>query len=298
MADRQRLIGTITTSGTTGAAGQPMPAGRLAQAIIVENGRLTLRDRTLLNLLADHLTFTTEQLAAIAFGSLGHTRNRLNQLHARGILDRFRQLQRPGSQSWRWTLGPVGAAIVAASRGVTIPRPAAVRDAAARLAVSPTLNHRLAVNGWFAGLLAYARTRDGVRLSRWWTEARCREATANLVRPDGHGMWQEAGRVVPFWLEMDLDSEPVARVVAKLTGYANLTGTHHGFPVLFWLPTTARETNLLARMTRTGTPPGVVVATASNDTADPDGPAGAVWRTAGHPARVRLVDLPGSRGAP
>lgn len=275
-----------------------MPAGRLAEVIIVEQGRLTVRDRTLLNLLADHLTFTTEQLAVIAFGSLGHTRNRLNQLHDRGVLDRFRQLQRPGSQSWRWTLGPVGAAIVAASRGLAIPRPALVRDAAARLAVSPTLNHRLAVNGWFAGLLGYARTRDGVRLSRWWTEARCREATANLIRPDGHGMWHEAGRAVPFWLEMDLHTEPVARVVAKLTGYANLSGTQHGYPVLFWFPTATREASVAARLARTGVPAGVVVATGSDDTTDPDGPAGAVWRVIGRPGRVRLSDLPAPGGAP
>ena len=44
------------------------------------------------------------------------------------ILDRFRHYQPPGSQSWRWTLGPVGAAIVAASRGEPMPRPVAVRD--------------------------------------------------------------------------------------------------------------------------------------------------------------------------
>src|SRR5438874_1020525 len=116
----------------------------------------TPRDRLILDLLADHHTFTTDQLADLAFTSLGRTRNRLSDLHARGVLDRFRHYQRPGSQSWRWTLGPVGAAIVAASRGEPMPRPVTVRDATARLAMSPTLPHLLAVNGFFVALTAHA----------------------------------------------------------------------------------------------------------------------------------------------
>lgn len=295
MAERNRLIGTITSGGTT----PPAPAGRLTAGVVAgELSRITPRDSNILNLLDQHGTFTTEQLTAMHFGSLDRARNRLNLLRSRGVLDRFRHYHHPGSQSWRWVLGPVGAAIVAASRGEALPRPAAVRDAAARLAVSPTLRHRLAVNGWFAALLAYARARDGVTLTHWWNEAACREATGNLVRPDGHGRWHTAGRVVPFWLEMDLGTEPIPRVVAKLAGYANLVGAPLAAPVLFWLPNAVREANIAARMARTGPPPGVVVATASDDTGDPDGPAGAVWRIVGHPARVRLADLPGVRGAP
>ena len=67
--------------------------------------------------------FTTEPAHRAAFGSLGRARNRLNLLHVRGVLDRFRHYAASGSESWRWTLGPVGAAIVAAARGEPFPAP-------------------------------------------------------------------------------------------------------------------------------------------------------------------------------
>ncbi|MEV0396494.1 replication-relaxation family protein [Polymorphospora rubra] len=265
-----------------------------------ELGRLTPRDRLLLDLLDQHRTFTTDQLVDLAFGSVGRARNRLNTLHDRDILDRFRHYQRPGSQAWRWTLGPVGAAIIAAGRGDTLPRPAAVRDATARLAMSPTLAHLVTVNGFFVALTAHARTHPGARLARWWNEARCREACGNLVRPDGHGVWSDGGRAVPFWGEVDLGSETLSRVVGKLTGYAALP-PRLAYPVLFWLPTAAREVNLHAHLRRAGVPDGVTVATAAADhAAASGGPAAAVWRMTGHPDRVSLAGLPapGGDGAP
>jgi hypothetical protein len=287
--NRNRLIRDITVSGT--AVGS---AVRLSAVVVADElSRVTPRDRLILDLLDQHYTFTTDQLAALAFTSLGRTRNRLSDLHARGVLDRFRHYQRPGSQAWRWTLGPVGAAIVAASRGEPLPRPTAVRDATARLSTSPTLPHLLAVNGFFVALTAHARTHtDGTRLVRWWNEARCRQACGNLVRPDGHGVWHTGGRAVPFWLEMDLGTETVTRVAAKLTGYAHL-GPRLSYPVLIWLPTAAREANLHAHLARTGIPDGPTVATASDEqAAGTGGPAGPVWRIAGHPGRVALADLP------
>ncbi|MEV8515906.1 replication-relaxation family protein [Dactylosporangium sp. NPDC051484] len=283
----------------TPTSGQAASSSRLTASVVAaELARVTPRDRLLLDLLNQHQTFSTEQLATLAFGSVGRARNRLNTLHDRDILDRFRLFHRPGSQSWRWTLGPVGAAIVAAGRGEAMPRPAAVRDTTARLAMSPRLNHLLATNGFFVALTGHARTHDraGVRLARWWNEQRCREATGNLVRPDGHGVWVTGGQVVPFWLEMDLGTEALQRVAEKLTGYAHL-GPRRAYPVLFWLPTTAREANLHAHLSRAGAPDGVAVATGADDyAAARGGPAGAVWRRPGDPARVTLTDLPGATG--
>ncbi|MGA5305945.1 replication-relaxation family protein [Nucisporomicrobium flavum] len=261
--------------------------------------RLTPRDRLLLDLLDAHKTFTTEQIHTLAFTSLARTRIRLGQLHDREILDRFRHYQRPGSQSWRWTVGPIGAAILAAGRGATLPRPAAVRDATARLAMSPTLAHLVVTNGFFVALTGHARTHDGARLVRWWDEARCREAVGTVVRPDGHGVWVVGGRGVPFWLEADLGTETLSRVVGKLTGYAALPPAR-AYPVLFWLPSAARETNMHAHLARTGVPDGVSVATAAADhAADTGGPAGPVWRLVGDPGRVSLAELaPAGNGAP
>ena len=291
--DRNRLILPITGGGQ--ATGGSSAARLSAGVVAAELARITPRDRLLLDLLFDHKTFTTELLAALAFGTLGRARNRLNTLHTRDVLDRFRHYQRPGSQSWRWTLGPLGAAIVAASRGEALPRPSAVRDVTARLATSPMLAHLLTVNGFFVALTAYARHRDGYEVARWWNEARAREAAGNLVRPDGHGVWVAAGRRVPFWAEVDLGTEPLRRVAAKLTGYAHLAGTRRGFPVLFWLPSAVREANLHAHLARTGLPAGVTVATGAADhAAGHGGPAGRVWHVVGQPgARVALAELPG-----
>ena len=284
--DRNRLITDITP--TRSQASAPSGARLTASLIAAELTRLTPRDRLLLDLLYQHKTFTTDQLVDLTFGSVGRARARLNILHSRDILDRFRHYQRPGSQSWRWTLGPVGAALVAAGRGETLPRPAAVRDTTARIAMSPTLSHLLTTNGFFTTLTAYTRIHGG-RLARWWNEARCREAVGAVVRPDGHGVWDD-GRAVPFWLEVDLATETLARVADKLIGYAALPPAR-AYPVLFWLPTTAREANLHAHLTRTGVPAGVSMATAAIDNA-PDGPAGPVWRIVGRPGRLTLADLP------
>ena len=104
--DRNRLIRDITPTRTQRAA----TGARLTASVVAgELARLTPRDRLILDLLDQHQTFTTDQLVDLAFGSVGRARNRLNTLYGRDILDRFRHYQRPGSQSWRWTLGPVGA---------------------------------------------------------------------------------------------------------------------------------------------------------------------------------------------
>jgi hypothetical protein len=291
--DRNRLIREITPPSGHAAGHTRLTA----TAVAAELSRTTPRDLHLLSLLDQHSTFTTEHLAGLAFGSIGRARNRLNQLHHREILDRFRHYQRPGSQAWRWTLGPVGAALTAAARGDTFPRPAAVRDHTARLAMSPRLNHLLATNGFFVALTAHARTTPGARLGRWWNESRSAQACGNLARPDGHGVWVVGGRTVPFWLEMDLGTEVLARVVAKLDGYAAL-GARRAFPVLIWVPTTVRETNFYTALTRAGVPAGLVVATAADDYAPAHGgPAGPVWHPVGQPGRVALADLPVPGGA-
>jgi hypothetical protein len=288
--DRNRLIVPITPSAARTPASSRRSAG---DAILAEASRVTPRDWVLLELLADHYTLTSDQLAAALFGSIGRARARLTLLHSRAILDRFRHYQRPGSQSWRWTLGPVGAALIAARRGQPMPRPATVRDATARLAMSPTLTHLLTTNGFFVDLLAHVRSHDEARLLRWLSESGARELTGGHVRPDAHGVWAVDGVRVPFWLETDLGTETLGRVVAKLPGYATLTGSRVGFPVLVWLGNEVREANLHAAMARAGVPAGLLVATACADhAADHGGPAGPVWLVAGARDRVSLAGLP------
>ena len=293
--ERNRLIREITPTSTSSSA--PTGARLTASVVAGELTRLTPRDRLLLDLLHQHKTFTTEQIHTLAFTSLARTRIRLSQLYTREILDRFRHYQRPGSQSWRWCLGPIGSALLAAGRGDTLPRPAAVRDATARLAMSPTLPHLMVTNGFFVALTGHARTHSGTGLARWWNEAACREAVGTVVRPDGHGVWHDGGHAVPFWLEADLGTETLSRVVGKLTGYAALPPSR-AYPVLFWFLTAARELNFHAHLTRVGVPDGVSVATAAADHATgAGGPAGPVWRVAGRGGRVGLGDLTTGGGA-
>lgn len=136
-----------------------------------------------------------------------------------------------------------------------------------------------------------------MELAGWWSEARARRATGDLARPDAAGLWQEAGRRVAFWLEYDRGTEPVrSRLAGKLSDYANLAGTKWAFPLLFWLPTAVRESHLHTALATTRVD-GLLVATTHSEFAQArGGPAGPVWLPVGQTTRLRLADLPTTRG--
>jgi hypothetical protein len=267
----------------------------LSRKIGEEMYRLTSRDRRLLDLLAAHQCLTTEQITALAFTTDRKARRRLLVLYQRDVLDRFRFPTGPGSLSWRWTLGPVGAAVVAGSADQPTPRPGAVRAATARLAASPRLHHLLEVNQFFCALAAYARHHPETMLLRWWSERQATHATGGIVHPDGAGRWAQAGHRVPFWLELDRGTEQLSRLAAKLIGYQRLAGTELAWPVLFWLPTRTREANLHKLLGAEYA--GMVVATATGGTGDAH-PLGPVWRLPGQSgtARRRLHEIPITAG--
>ena len=113
------------------------------------------------------------------------------------------------------------------------------------------------------------------------------------MRPDGYGRWREHDREVDFFLEYDRGTEPLERLAAKLHAYSQLAdATRIATPVLFWLPSTGRETTVrqaLAGQTRWGKVP-FPVATA-NPTLD-RGPAEQAWLPLSHTwPRRRLIDL-------
>src|SRR5688500_5371878 len=104
----------MTTPHST-ADNNPRPtagarAGPSVPDVAGELRRLTPRDRWLIDLLGEHQVFTTEHVAALGFDNIRTARNRLGQLANRGVLARFRDCVRPGSQQMRWTLGWIGAA--------------------------------------------------------------------------------------------------------------------------------------------------------------------------------------------
>jgi hypothetical protein len=65
------------------------------------------------------------------------------------------------------------------------------------------------------------------------------------VRPDGYGLWAEGGVQVPVFVEYDSGGEQLDVLVDKLPDYRHLfAAIGRVWPVLFWLPTAARERNL------------------------------------------------------
>ena len=250
-------------------------------------GRLTERDRMICRLLFEHRVLTTPQVADVAFRSLRKAQERLAVLHALGVVDRFRLRLWSGTGPYHFTLGPAGAAVVAAERGVAVADLGWRRETAAALATNRQLAHLVGCNGVFCALLRSARTHPDCTLDEWWSAQRCAGAWGEIVRPDAYAVWVEHGVRLPFCFEYDTGTETLGRLKAKLDGYARLArAVGHPTWVLFRFPSVGRHT--AAR--RVLAHPEVPVATAviGPDTA-PDGP---VWRAIGDRRPPgRLVDL-------
>src|SRR5487761_1833629 len=155
-----------------------------------------------------------------------------------------------------------------------------------------------APNHWvldaIGAMVVAARGRPAADLRVWWPERRCRATWGEVVRPDGYGVWQDAGAELAFFLEYDRGTETHARLVAKLEGYATLAAAARDpFWVLFWF--TGPEREAAARKALAGAP--VPVATACEGAP----PSDAVWLPAGTSSgRRRLAELgasPMPRGA-
>jgi hypothetical protein len=250
-------------------------------------GRLTERDRTICRLLFDHRVLTTAQITDIGFDSARKAQARLSVLHAHGVLDRFRFRSWSGTSPYHFTLGPAGAAVVAAERGVAVADLGWHKETATALATNRQLAHLVGCNGVFTRLIRTARTRPGCALDQWWSARRCAGVWGEIVRPDAYAVWVENNVRLPFCFEYDTGSETLHRLANKLDGYARLArAVGHATWVLFALPTAGRQT--AAR--RVLAHPAVPVATAVIPAhAGPDGPW---WQAIGdHRPAGRLVDL-------
>jgi hypothetical protein len=258
-----------------------------AERLAALAGRLTDRDRTLCRLLHQHRVLTTPQLTDLAFPSRNAAEHRLAILHQLGVVDRFRPRHTPGSAPYHYVLGPLGAALLAAQ---TDQEPAELgyrRDRTLALAHSQRLAHLLGVNSFFCALAHAAGQDPAAALELWWSEQRCAARWGRLVHPDGYGRWREHQSRVDFFLEYDRGSEPAGRLAAKLPGYLALAqASEIATPLLWWLPTPAREAAARQALAASSLP----VATA---TPHPDHtPAGPLWlplHTSG--PRRRLAQL-------
>jgi hypothetical protein len=265
------------------SSSSPRRGGASALDIV---GRLTERDRLLCRVLWEHRVLTTEQVCDLCFTSLTSTQHRLVALRRMAVLERFRPLRPTGSASWRYTLGLLGAAVVAAERGVEAPRPSVVRDRVVALAAHQRTAHTLGVNGFFCALHAAARRRPDAAVGAWWSERRCAAEWGDFVRPDAYGIWEEGGERFEFFLEHDTGSEPLSRVAAKLAGYRDLAEADGvSRPVLFWLAQPGREPGLRKALGATALPVATAVAGTGN-------PADTIWLAVGEEAPRRpLVQL-------
>lgn len=268
---------------------QPASAG---EALARSRG-LTDRDLSLLTYLHRHRVLTALQITRLLFGSPHHARHRLTALYQRGVLARFRREVWPGSQPWRYTLGHIGAAVHAAATDQPLPKPSAVTEKVLRLAHSPHTEHLLGVNEFFTHLAATARTHDGCTLAQWWPDTITADACGGIVRPDGYGEYTDPHGTIGFFYEHDTGSETLDTLTAKITKYADLARAGIIKPVLFGLPSTAREQNLHDAITRqwpAGTP--IPIATTADHPAAHNPATDPVWLRPGHTHRHRITQLP------
>ena len=286
-----------------------------ADLLAVLAGRLTGRDRWMMAMLAEHRVLTTTQLTALAFTGRREAERRLAALWAWRCVDRFRPQTAlgGGSAPFHWVLDDAGAAVLAAGHGLTDAEFGYRRATALAIAHSQRLSHTVGTNTLLTALATSrpatsagadplgtgagtdGHLMDGLpvagRLVDWWGERRCAAAWGDLVRPDAAATWQTpstaagtaaggaAGvRSLAFAVEYDTGTETLARVAAKLGDYADLAAAAgQVLPVLFWLPSVARESALHDHLD----PTGLLVATAAADhAATAGGPIGLVWRPA------------------
>ena len=262
--------------------------------LLAAQAALTGRDLRLLGWLYDHGVLTTEQIAAALFSSLDVCQRRLLKLIHLGVLARFRpQRWEGGSYPYHYVLDQLGVDVVAAQRGDELPRRDQARKRRHHLTSRANLPHLLGTNQFFIDLAAHQRTHPGSALLRWWPTAAFHEKGAfyregddpnvmlikHVPRPDGHGIWAEDGRQVPFLLELDLGTEPLGVLTDKVDGYDQLAAmTNWRWPVLFWLPSTRRELNLHQLLAESGAPRAIVATAAADHTSRTrQTPAQRVW---------------------
>ncbi|MBD0741675.1 replication-relaxation family protein [Streptomyces sp. CBMA152] len=273
------------------ATSRARPAGRYTDVAALAR-RLTGRDVWLVRMLHEHQVLTTHQIVRLAYGSLRSAQRRLRTLHQHAVLDSFRPLTVSGSAPEHYTLGPVGAALLAAQGGC---EPAAVGwrpTHTGRIAYSPWLGHDIGVNELLTHLAARTRTTPEAGLDLWLSERSCARRWGDIIRPDTYAHWLDGGLLLPFFLEYDTGSQPLARVEAKLAGYAALATTTGTRPaLLIHTRTASRDQTLRRRLAPATHELGLHIATSSADytTASPHGPWWTPLEPTGH--RTTLADL-------
>lgn len=232
--------------------------------------RLTPRDVWLIEMLHEHKTLTSHHITDLAFTGHRTANRRLRELYFMGVLDSFRPLRTRGSAPEHYTLGKAGAELLAARAGTDLAATGWRKDTCARIAFSPTLEHTLGVNTLLTRLASTGS------LPVWLSERSATRLWGDWIRPDAyaHHTHDDGTQLLPFFLEYDTGSENLARVEAKLPGYAALaatTGTRT--PVLIQTHSARRESALRQRLADSTDQLDLPLATGNTQLADPTGPA-------------------------
>ncbi|UQA92177.1 replication-relaxation family protein [Streptomyces halobius] len=262
--------------------------------------RLTARDLWLARMLYEHRVLTTDQLACLAHISLRSAQRRLRTLHQHAVLDSFRPLTATGSAPEHYTLGPLGAALLAAHAGLDTSALGWRPTHTGRIAYSPSLGHDLGVNELLTHLAAKAHTTPDTGLRLWLSERSTARRWGDIIRPDAYAHWHDGDRLLPFFLEYDTGSQPLPRVEAKLTGYAAFTTATDTRPaLLIHTRTQSRDQALRHRLTSTARELDLHVATSSADftTSSPSSPSSAASCTSPCAICVRPSPTPSPRAA-
>ncbi|MEU7487557.1 replication-relaxation family protein [Streptomyces sp. NPDC042319] len=237
--------------------------------------RLTDRDMWLARMLHEHQVLTTNQVTRLAYTSLRSAQRRLRTLHQYGVLDSFRPLTQSGSAPEHYTLGPAGAALLAAYAGLDLAALGWRPTHTGRIAYSPSLGHDLGVNELLTHLAAHSHADPSTGLDLWLSERSCARRWGDIVRPDAYAHWRDAHLSLPFFLEYDTGSQALARVEAKLAGYAAFAAATSTRPaLLLYTRTQSRDQALRRRLDKAVRELDLDVATSSADftTTDPWGP--------------------------
>jgi hypothetical protein len=171
--------------------------------------RVTLRDRELLDRLAQHEPLSTSELCLLFFTGARACRGRLLKLEQQKLLTRVYPSRewRGGATEALWFLSPHGRQTIGASAR----RPPGLSI--------PDLEHRRAVARFFLGLVERSLITPDEGLYRWLGEQQAQEGTGPAVRPDGFGRYLLPDGEITFYLEVDRGTETTKRVRDKLAVY-------------------------------------------------------------------------------
>ncbi|MDG4858223.1 replication-relaxation family protein [Streptomyces sp. T-3] len=280
--------GSRYTARAATTRSRPARAGHRTD-IVALTRRLTARDLWLAAMLYEHRVLTATHIARLAFTGLRSAQRRLRTLHQYAVVDSFRPLFQTGSAPEHYTLGPAGAALLAAHAGVETAATGWRPTSTGRVAYSPSLGHDLGVNDLLVRLVAHAHAVPGTGVNVWLSEQSCARRWGDVVRPDAYAHWTDGDRLLPFFLEYDTGSQTLARVEAKLPGYAAFTTTTGTRPALLLLTRTqSRDLALRRRLAPAARELDLRVATTSLDFTT-DTPWGSWWTPLAPGARLTTL---------